>query len=258
MVKYLTPLLLSLFILLILQSPILIGSSYGQIVKGDPNGIVTITPMRIFEFGLKIEKDTQVQYTLNADTLMLFDIHSHQGNQIITHLMDESKTFEGVFVAPKDGNYYFLAMNLAETDATLQYNILLRQNTLQLEYQDTKFDINTLSNSAVEIISFNPEHKQILIRVHTPYLTPGFVNISIPRILLDGPFEIQGSLTELSYSQDESSTAFIINTPLGIHDVTITGTTAIPEIPFPALLLTLTLTSFLFITRLKWKNRIYH
>jgi len=229
--------------------------SFAQIVKGNPSGSKILKPIEVFEVGLKLKKNTNIQYNFNADAILLFDIHSHDGNQIITHSATESKTFEGTFVAPKDGDYYFLAMNLRGTDVPLQYSISLEQDIHYIQYEETQYDIAIFSNSTVEIVGFSQENKQMIIRVNTPYLTPGFISVTIPKVLLDGPFDFQGGITEYTESQDDSTSTFIINTPIGTHDITITGTTAVPEVPIPMLFLIMATISFLIITKFKLKNQ---
>lgn len=90
--------------------------------------------------------------------------------------------------------------------------------------------------------------------METPYLTPGFADITIPRALIDEPFNVQGSLTDYKYTQDNSTSTFVIKTSFGTHDISITGTHAIPEMPFPMLVMAATMASFLFLVKFGLKK----
>lgn len=247
----------STLVILLMLVGVSVESAYGQIVTGEPRGSLTLNHGEYFEVGVKMQKDTSIQYNMKADTFLLFDIHSHNGDQIVTHSITESSEFRGVFVAPEDGDYYFLAENLGASDASVEYRVSLVENVHSIQYEDARFDVITESNSHIESVNFSHENKQILIRVETPYLTPGFVNVAIPRSLIDGPFTVGGDVTEYSLrSGDESSSVFVIGTPQGTSEISIVGTTVVPEVPFPILLLALTVASLLLIARFGLRKRI--
>lgn len=224
----------------------------GQItVSGEPRGSKVLQHGATFEVGLKLKTGMNVQYSMKADAFLYFDIHSHDGNEIATFSVLESNAFEGEFVAPKDGNYYFLSMNLGESDVTLTYDISFGENVHPIVHDGIRYDVVTSSNSNIDFLGFSQEDKQILILMETPYLTPGFVNVTIPRSLLDGPFDLRGSITEYNHTQNESASTFIIKTNNGTNDITIVGTTVVPEFPFPIVLLTLALSSIILYVRLR-------
>lgn len=240
--------------LILLFSQITVNDAFAQMVRGEPIGSITLKPFQIFEVGIKLKADASLKYNFNADDTLLFDIHSHDGQRINTYSVMESKVFDGVFVAPVEGDYYFLAQNVGQSEVTLQYDISVSHEVHVIEYEGMQYDIATLSNSNIQILEFSQENKQISFRIQTPYLTPGFANLTIPRNLLDGPFNVRGSLTEHVYSQDDSSSTFTIRTPNGIHDFSVVGTTVVPEVPFPAVLLALTIASFLIMVKMKLKR----
>ena len=227
---------------------------YAQVISGEPNGSVSLNPGDIFEVGLKMKKGASVEYSLNADNVLLFDIHVHIGNEVITHVVRESKTFEDVFAAPNDGDYYFLAMNLGGSAVTWKYDIFFAHDAQIVQFEGAQYSIMTSSNSDVKIVGFNQENKQLSIRVETPYLTPGFADITIPRVLIDEPFNVQGSLTDYKYTQDNSTSTFAIKTSFGTHDISITGTHPIPELPFPLLVMAATMVSFLLLVKFRLKK----
>ena len=103
--------------------------------------------------------------------------------------------FTGNFVAPSDGDYYFLAQNLQLKDISLRYAIFIEHSQIGVQHGDTQYHISTISNSGIELLGFSAEDKQISFRIESPYLTPGFANITIPRSLIDGPFTLQGEMT---------------------------------------------------------------
>jgi hypothetical protein len=227
-------------------------SAFGQvIVTGEPSGSQVLQHGVMFEVGLKMKAGANIQYLFRADSFVYFDIHSHDGNEITTLSVTESDVFEGTFVAPKDGNYYFLAMNLGESDVALAYDIAFTENKHLIVHDGIRYDAVTYSNSNIDFLGFSQEDKQILIMIETPYLTPGFVNVSIPRTLMDGPFDVKGSITEYNHTQNESVTTFIIKTDDGTNDISITGTTVVPEFPFPIILLTLALSTLIMYMRVR-------
>lgn len=245
--------LLSLLIFSFLAQAI-VKDAYAQVIRGEPNGNASLNVGDIFEVGLKIKKGASVKYSLNADNVLLFDIHVHRGNQVITYEVKESKTFEGVFTAPDDGDYYFLAENLGGSAVTLKYDISFAHDTQTVQFEGVHYSVMTSSNSDVKIIGFNQENKQLSIRVETPYLTPGFADITIPRTLIDEPFTVQGELTDYKYMQDNLTSTFIIKTSFGTRDISVTGTHTIPEVPFPMLLMAATMASFLLLVKFRLKK----
>ena len=233
------------------SSQIFFEDTFGQIVSGEPSGSIVLQHGELFEVGLKMKTGTSIKYMLNSDSFLYFDIHSHDGTQITTLSATEGKSFEGEFVAPKDADYYFLAENLGESDTTMTYSISFVENKHLVMYEGTRYDVTTVSNSNIDFLGFSQEDKQILVLMETPYLTPGFVNITIPRSLLDGPFDLRGSITEYNHTQSESASTFIIKTSNGTNDITIIGTTVVPEFPLPIILLTLALSSLILYVRLR-------
>ena len=230
----------------------MLENAFGQVtVSGEPSGSRILQHGELFEVGLRMKTGTSINYMLRSDSFLYFDIHSHDGTQITTLSTTEGKSFEGQFVAPKDADYYFLAENLGESDITLTYSISFVENNHPVVYDGIRYDVITYSNSNIDFLGFSQEDKQILIILKTPYLTPGFVNVSIPRTLIDGPFDVQGTITKYNYTQNESSSTFTINTSNGTNDISIVGTTVVPEFPFPIVLLFLALSSFILYVRLR-------
>jgi hypothetical protein len=225
---------------------------YAQNISGEPSGSTTLHPFDISEVGIRLKANAVVDYSFQADDRILFDIHSHDGKQIITHTVTESDIFVGKFTAPTDGDYYFFMENLQLKDISIDYNISFVHNSHFIQYEDAKYEIRIISNSDVIFLGFSQENKEISLRIETPYLAPGVANITIPRVLLDGPFTIQGGSAEENYSQDDSSSIFVIKTPNGSHDIRITGTTAVPESPIPLVFLAAA-TTLLFIAGMKLK-----
>ncbi len=251
--KTLSFFLLTLLILLF-TTQITTNTAIAQIVKGEPIGSITLSPLGIFEVGIKMKAGASIKYDFNADEILLFVIHSHKGGQVTNYSAMESNIFDGVFIAPIEGDYYFLCQNLRTSEAVLKYSIFIDPEKQIIQYEEIQYDIITLSNSNIEILNFSQEDKQILIRIQTPYLTPGFANITIPRNLLDGPFNLQGTLTEHRYTQNNSSSVVTLGTPNGTHDVSIIGTTVVPEIPSPMIFLALAFTSILLVVKIKMKK----
>jgi hypothetical protein len=243
---------LLVFLILSISTQTAFENAFGQItVSGEPNGSRVLHQGEIIEVGLKLKAGTNIQYMMKADAFLYFDIHSHDGNQITTHAVLESRVFEGTFVAPKDADYYFMSMNMGESEVNLMYNISIGEAKHPVVYENTQYDVTTVSNSNIDFLGFSQENKQILIMMETPYLTPGFLQVTIPRSLLDGPFDVKGVITEYNYTQNESSSVFVIKTNNGKNDASIIGTTVVPEFPVPIILLTLALSSLILYMRVR-------
>lgn len=222
-------------------------------VSGQPENNVTIQDFDIFEVGIKLDAGQKISYSYDASSGILFLLHRHEGTEVITHFTTEGKSHGDTFTAPKSGDYYLLWENLHFEQSDLSYKILFPRTLHEIEYDGKSFTLEVLSNSKVENLEFSAEEKQLSFSISTPYLTPGFVDISIPEELLGGEFTVDGSS---NYSVNHGSTAHIIvNTNVGTHNIVIHGSTAIPEFPFSFLILAMALTAFVSWRFLKIKLR---
>jgi len=223
--------------------PSTLQSASGLSVSGQPEDNVTIQDFDIFEVGIKLDAGQKVSYSYDASSGILFLLHRHENTEVITHFTTEGKSHSDTFTAPKSGDYYLLWENLRFEQTNLSYKILFPRTLHEVEYGGKSFTLEVLSNSKVENLEFSAEDKQLSYSISTPYLTPGFVDISIPEELLGGEFTVDGSS---NYSVNHGSTAHIIvNTNTGTHKIVIHGSTAIPEFSFSFLVLAMALTAFL-------------
>jgi hypothetical protein len=221
----------------------------GAIVTGTPSGNVVIQPNHFFEVGVLMDAGGTLSYSYTADTAVFFNLHSHDGASITDYLAAEVKERSASFTAPASGNYYFLWENVGSEEVKMNYDISLALLTRTIEYEDQGYEITLASNSRIEDVRFDQPMKQILMKVTTPFLTPGFLNITIPKALLDGSLDVKGGSAQFVVVEGGPESILLINTGVGTHDIAIVGTTVVPEIPYPVILLSFSILILVILIR---------
>jgi uncharacterized protein (DUF362 family) len=121
--------------------------------------------------------------------------------------------------------------------------------TFVASWEESTFQVETISNSTVTAFSFNQTAKQVSFTVTGLHGTTGFCNITIPSSLLGGPYtvEVGGETVLEDYNPPTNGThAFVYFTySHSTQTVEIRGVTAIPEFPSFAILLLLVTTALL-------------
>jgi len=200
-------------------------------ISAQPRGNVTIADFDIFEVGVTLNQGQKIVYSYDASLFMLFQLHRHIGNEIITYYITEGKSHTDTFTAPESGDYYFLWDNDEELPSKLTYQVSLPESTHHIDYNGSVFDVKILSNSKLENMTLNATEKKLSFNIQTPYLTPGFVNLTLPEGLLNADFNVEGS-TKYFVKHTSSSSLIVINTDVGTHNIIIHTNNAIPEFEY--------------------------
>lgn len=214
-----------------------------------PSGNMAIQPNHFFEVGVMMDAGETIQYSYSADAPVFFDLHLHEGTSVTDYLVIEASERNGSFTAPRAGNYYFLWENLGNSETKIRYDISFPRSTKTINYEDQSYEITFVSNSKIESITFDQPAKQILLKIKTPFLTPSFINMTIPKSLLDGSFDVMGGSAQFIVTESESASILLINTDDGTHDITIAGTTVVPEVPYPLIIFTFALFTLMLLAR---------
>ncbi len=216
----------------------------GLSISGQPTGNVTIADFDIFEVGMTLDEGQKIAYSYNADSFMLFLLHRHEGKEVISYYMTEGRSHSDIFTAPKSGDYYLLWENDAEIPHKLTYEVSMPKSVHHIDYNGRSYDVEILSNSKVQNMTFNAREKNLSFSIQTPYITPGFVNVTLPEGLLSGDFSVEGS-TKYSVNHTNSSSFIVINTDVGTHNIIIHASNAIPEFEYSYLVFSIAATIFL-------------
>jgi endonuclease YncB( thermonuclease family) len=99
------------------------------------------------------------------------------------------------------------------------------------------WNIGIFSNSEISGFRFIPEEKSISFNASGAWGTEGFCNITIPRALLDGPWNVYVDTKQIPYIEVKNSThsSIYITYSHSIRKIKIEGTHIIPEYPLTAM-----------------------
>jgi hypothetical protein len=105
----------------------------------------------------------------------------------------------------------------------------------------TTYYVTTESNSSVTDFNFSQVAKSVYFNVSGATGTKGWVNVTIPKVLLNGEWTIliDGTSTTYIKAENETHTFLYINYTHSTHTITITGTTVVPEYMPQVMLITL-------------------
>ncbi|MFQ5941789.1 MAG: hypothetical protein ACE5KA_08855 [Nitrososphaerales archaeon] len=225
-------------------------------ISGEPSGKIVIEPHHFFEVGVIMKSREAIQFSYTADKTVLFNLHSHDRQTTTDHVILEGMEKSGAFMAPNSGNYYFLWENLGDSDARINYDILYRRLNQTIDFENQSYNISFTTNSDIESVRFNQPMKQLVLKVNTPFLTPGFINMTIPKVLLDGSYDVRGGSAQFVVIEGESESVLLINTDDATHDIVINGTTAIPEVPLPLIIFSSSILILLTLLKIKMDKKI--
>jgi len=137
-----------------------------------------------------------------------------------------------------DPGYNFLVGD-CPYDLTFYYPYETLSHTVTADSQT--FTVQTRANSTVTNFNFSQTGKSITFNVTGTTGTTGWVNITIPKVLLDGEWIILIDNAPATYikTENETDTFLYINYTHSTHAVTIIGTTVVPEYMPQVMLITL-------------------
>jgi protocatechuate 3,4-dioxygenase beta subunit len=132
--------------------------------------------------------------------------------------------------------------------------VLMRNGTVIFEHEGTQYDIRVQTNSRVFDASFDPANKSIRIGLEGVQDVAGRSEFSIPKEFMGGPFvvSLDGRPTEnVTMVENQTHVTIAVEQEPDLQQITIQGTTAVPEFPLPAVLATAGLAATLMWKRLK-------
>ena len=109
--------------------------------------------------------------------------------------------------------------------------------TLALTVDGKEFSVHIASNSSVSNLDFDMSKKKLSFWVDGQSGTGGVTQVSVPKSMLDGELVVlvDGIIMTrnqtIIISDTDAETTLEINYPHSSHQVSITGTKAIPEFP---------------------------
>jgi hypothetical protein len=133
--------------------------------------------------------------------------------------------------------------------------VLMRTGTIIFEHEDRQYDVGLQTNSRVLDGTFDPPSKSIRINLEGVQDATGKSEFSIPKEFMSGPFAISldGRLAEgVIVTENQTYSTIAVEYDHDLKEITIQGTTAVPEFPLPAIL-----TAAVLAATLAW-NRLRH
>ncbi|MEM3784070.1 MAG: carboxypeptidase-like regulatory domain-containing protein, partial [Candidatus Bathyarchaeia archaeon] len=117
--------------------------------------------------------------------------------------------------------------------------------TFKVPWEGEEYPVEVVSNSTVTNFNFSQQQMKISFIVAGDEGTAGFCNVTIPNVLLGGPYTVLVNGTPITAVWTWNSThSFIYFTYThSEHNIEIVGSTAIPEFPLEIFLLLLTMLS---------------
>ena len=118
---------------------------------------------------------------------------------------------------------------------------LTRAGTVLIGYEGTQYGVGLRTNSRVLDASFDQPNKRVSIALEGVQGSAGRSEFAIPKEFLAGPFAVSldGRIAEpesIRTSENQTHTTIAFDHEHGVQEVTIQGTTAVPEFPLPAVL----------------------
>jgi protocatechuate 3,4-dioxygenase beta subunit len=118
---------------------------------------------------------------------------------------------------------------------------LSRQGTIILDHNGTAYEIGLHTNSRVVNASFDAKAKTIEIGLEGVKGAAGTTELAIPKAMLGGPFAVSLDGTAVAEEGDDADFALLrenqthsvvaVSHDHGLQELTIQGTTAVPELP---------------------------
>jgi len=145
------------------------------------------------------------------------------------------------------------------------YMTSIKTNTITVD--STNYNVTTTSNSTVSATTFDKDGKAINFTTNGPASTTGYVNVTIPKTLLNAALPDwvvtmdDAALPSSSIrviNENASHTFIYINYTQSTHNMRIVGTWVVPEFPSTTILLTLLATmtiALAFIRKIHKKPR---
>lgn len=132
--------------------------------------------------------------------------------------------------------------------------VLTRKGTLVFDYAGAEFGVGVQTNSRVVDASFDQPAKRVSINLEGVQSSAGRSEFIVPKALLSGPFAVSldGSLAEnVEVVENQTHTTIALEHEHGLQEITIQGTSVVPEFPLPAAVPAIGLAALLVYRRLR-------
>jgi protocatechuate 3,4-dioxygenase beta subunit len=119
--------------------------------------------------------------------------------------------------------------------------VLTRKGTIIFDHEGTKYEVWLQTNSRVLGASFDPQNKRINFELEGAQGAAGKSEFAIPKEFLGGPFVVSmdGRIVQpesIKMSENQTHATIELEHEHGLQEITIQGTTAVPEFSLPAAL----------------------
>ncbi|HEX2557581.1 MAG TPA: carboxypeptidase-like regulatory domain-containing protein [Nitrososphaera sp.] len=133
--------------------------------------------------------------------------------------------------------------------------VITRKGTIIFDQEGTKYEVGLQTNSRVLGASFDPPNKRINFELEGAQGAAGRSEFAIPKEFLAGPFvaSMDGEVVQpesIRVSENQTHATVELEHEHGLQEITIQGTTAVPEFPLPAALAAAGLAAALLYRRL--------
>lgn len=114
------------------------------------------------------------------------------------------------------------------------------------------YPVTLVSNSAISNFNFSQSIKQLSYRIEGASGTAGFSNITIPKALMSGTFNVQLDGRPITFTLKENAniTSLYFTYTHTSHTIIVMSTNVIPEFPIPIIMLAVTLTAAIFLLKI--------
>lgn len=133
--------------------------------------------------------------------------------------------------------------------------VLMRTGTLIFEHEGRQYDVGLQTNSRVLDATFDAPSKSISINLEGVQDATGKSDFSIPKEFMAGPFAISldGRLAEgFNITENQTHATIAVEHEHDLQEITIRGTTAVPEFSLPAVLTAVGLAAAMAWNRLRY------
>lgn len=132
--------------------------------------------------------------------------------------------------------------------------VLTRKGTVIFEHEGALYGVGLQTNARVLDATFDPPSRSISINLEGVQDAAGRSEFSIPKEFMAGPFAVSldGEIAEsVSTTENQTHATIAVEHEHDLHEITIQGTTAVPEFPLPAVLAAAGITATLVWKRLR-------
>jgi parallel beta-helix repeat protein len=118
------------------------------------------------------------------------------------------------------------------------YPLTTPVNPIQIFWDNEAYPISLVCNSTLSAFTFAQSNKEISFVATGPANTTGYFNVSMPKMLLSGPWRIllsqSDATSKATIVENETHTTILLNYIHSSQNIELIGTQVIPEYPSPS------------------------